>query len=72
MNAAARQPEPSPFDWDGVMAFGFGVLRLSPKDFWALSLDEIAAAWRSIFGSAHALPTRDAIAALMQQFPDRT
>ena len=32
--------------WSGLMQFGFGVLRLSSKDFWFLSLPELEAALR--------------------------
>ncbi len=30
-----------PFPWQKVMAFGFGFMRLSSKDFWSLSLREL-------------------------------
>ncbi len=51
------------------MAFGMGVLRLSPDAFWGMTLKEMAAVVR---GSA---PERDGLgregfAALMRRYPD--
>jgi uncharacterized phage protein (TIGR02216 family) len=60
------------FPWREAMAFGLGVLRLPPRDFWALTPRELAAALSG------ALPHRIGMAplsrpdlrALMQRFPD--
>ena len=51
-----------------MMELGLGVLRLSPRDFWATTPREIAAA----FPAQHT-PTmnRAALDDLMQHFPDR-
>lgn len=60
---------PPPFPWDGAMAFGFGRLRLSPSDFWAMTPRELAAA----SGRAHGrsgTPGRAELEALMARFPD--
>jgi uncharacterized phage protein (TIGR02216 family) len=54
------------------MALGFGVLRLPPDAFWAMSLPELLAATRGLrgdFGRAPALG-RPQLAALMARFPD--
>ncbi|MEL6966010.1 MAG: phage tail assembly chaperone [Pseudomonadota bacterium] len=32
------------FPWETAMAFGFGVLRLSPEAFWSMTPKELAAA----------------------------
>jgi uncharacterized phage protein (TIGR02216 family) len=54
------------------MAFGLGVLRLGPTEFWAMSPREIEAAARGLSGpSAQSAPRRAALEALMQRFPDR-
>ena len=70
---AAGRPEPPPFPWAEVMAFGLGVLRLRPRDFWTMTTRELAAAIEGVTGRARpAAPmTRAALAALMQAFPDR-
>ena len=48
------------------MRLGLGVLRLSPRDFWAATPREIAAA----FGPQRDGPKRQDLLTLMQQFPD--
>jgi uncharacterized phage protein (TIGR02216 family) len=53
-----------------VMAMGFGLLRLSPNDFWSMTPRELERAM-SVFGStAGVTPGREALAALMAAFPD--
>lgn len=54
------------------MAFGFGVLRLPPDGFWAMTLLELSAAMRGIQGAAASLPVieRAEFEALLRQFPD--
>jgi uncharacterized phage protein (TIGR02216 family) len=49
------------------MRAGLGTLRLSPREFWAATPREIAAAFASQAGGA---PGRAMLAALMQRFPD--
>ena len=39
-------PQAEPLAWDELMAFGLGVLRLSPAAFWGMTLRELAAAMR--------------------------
>lgn len=54
------------------MAFGFGVLRLSPAYFWTLTPQELAAAVRGRTASSQAaMPTRQDLHDLMRQFPDQ-
>ena len=52
------------------MAFGFGVLRRSSHEFWAMTPRELAAASSAVFGEVRAAPSRGALAALMQTYPD--
>lgn len=54
------------------MAAGFGVLRLSPAHFWAMTPKELGAALRGLAGRTHAdapLP-RASLAHLMTRYPD--
>jgi uncharacterized phage protein (TIGR02216 family) len=52
------------------MRFGFGVLRLAPAAFWAMTPREMAAALAA-FGAGHDAPLRrGGLAALMRRFPD--
>jgi uncharacterized phage protein (TIGR02216 family) len=54
------------------MAFGLGVLRLAPRDFWAMTPAEIAAAMRGVCGPPGDAPMSTAdLAALMSRFPDK-
>lgn len=51
------------------MAAGLGAMRLSPRDFWAMTPRELAAALG--LGSATRIaPGRADLAALMRRFPD--
>ena len=57
------------FPWSEMMFAGLGLMRLSPRDFWAASPREIAAA----FPAAGRAPLgRDEMDRLMQRFPDAT
>ncbi|MBB3769809.1 putative phage protein (TIGR02216 family) [Angulomicrobium tetraedrale] len=58
------------FPWREAMAFGFGRLRLSSRDFWALTPREFAAAVEAVAGPARAPLDRTGLAALMARFPD--
>jgi len=52
------------------MGFGLGVLRLAPRDFWAMTPRELTAAMEAILGPA-ALPLdRAGFEALRARFPD--
>lgn len=60
----------TPFPWTEAMRFGLGVLRLPPRDFWAMSPRELAAAWGAVMGErAGPLDRRD-LETLMERFPD--
>lgn len=61
---------PPPFPWARAMAFGLGVLRLSSRDFWAMTPRELASAAEGVYGRAGGAPSRDTLAALMRAFPD--
>jgi uncharacterized phage protein (TIGR02216 family) len=52
------------------MRFGLGVLRLSPRDFWATTPRELHAAAEGVFGRTKNAPSRDALQDLMRRFPD--
>ena len=59
----------TPFPWQAAMRFGLGVLRLPPRDFWAMTPRELAAAWGAVIGDRGALG-RDDFNGLMERFPD--
>ncbi|QND52399.1 phage tail assembly chaperone [Phyllobacterium sp. 628] len=52
------------------MAAGFGLLRLSTRDFWAMTPRELSAALGS--PPADAGLSRPALELLMQTFPDKS
>ena len=54
--------------WPALMRFGLGTLRLSPRDFWAMSLPELRAALDARKGAAP--PDRESLARMMRRFPD--
>lgn len=59
------------FPWGEAMRFGFGVLRLSSREFWGLSPRELAAAMAAHAGPVAARPpSRSELGDLMQRFPD--
>lgn len=57
------------FPWQQMMALGLGTLRLAPRDFWAATPRELAAACP--VRPPGVLP-RSALEQLLQQFPDET
>ncbi len=68
---SARSPARA-FLWSEAMALGFGLLRLSPDAFWAMTLPELAGrssrpAWRNRPSDA---PDGETFHALMRLFPD--
>ena len=54
------------------MAAGLGTLRLSPRDFWAMTPRELDAALRGMYGvgGRGARPSAGDLAALMARYPD--
>lgn len=60
----------NPFPWADAMRLGFGVLKLSSREFWGMTPRELAAAL-SAGGPARATaPSRSRLADLMLRFPD--
>lgn len=64
------EDSPAPFPWRAAMAFGLGVLRLSPKDFWAMSPSELAAAWEGVHGAPVEGGGAPDLQSLMRAYPD--
>lgn len=58
-----------PFPWDEAIGFGFGVLRLSPAAFWAMTPRELAHAISAVTGATAPLRRSD-LADLMTRYPD--
>ncbi len=59
-----------PFPWDEAIGFGLGILRLSPKNFWAMTPRELAHAIRAVQGPQPEPMTRNALSELMRAYPD--
>jgi uncharacterized phage protein (TIGR02216 family) len=55
------------------MAAGFGILRLDPRAFWAMTVPEMRAALGAVLGQRGAAepPGRADLDTLMQAFPDQ-
>ncbi len=60
----------TPFPWATAMQFGFGVLRLPSKDFWALTPRELAAAFLARSSQRLGTLARNELTQLMERFPD--
>lgn len=58
------------FPWRAAMGFGLGQLRLSARDFWALTPRELAAAIEAVAGPARTPLGRAGLEVLMARFPD--
>lgn len=57
------------FPWVEAMRLGFGVMRLSSRDFWGLTPRELAAAFGVGVGRGTP-PSRESLVELMRRFPD--
>ena len=57
------------FPWEAAMQFGFGVLKLSSKEFWGLTPRELASAFGARSGRV-AAPSREGLRGLMAAYPD--
>jgi len=68
---AAAPSKAAPFPWDRALAFGFGVLRLAPGQFWRMTPRELAAAIRGLFGESEAPFDRAALDELLDRYPDQ-
>lgn len=62
----------SPFPWAQAMGFGFGILKLDPAQFWALTPRELASAIKAVTARSRPVlpPSRETLATLMAAFPD--
>jgi uncharacterized phage protein (TIGR02216 family) len=58
------------FPWRQAMAFGFGRLGLSSRDFWAMTPRELAAAVEGRFGTRATPLDRASLDGLIERFPD--
>jgi uncharacterized phage protein (TIGR02216 family) len=58
------------FPWSDAMRLGFGVLKLSSKEFWGLTPRELAAAFEGLNGRRTGAPDRDRLARMMERYPD--
>lgn len=58
------------FPWRKTMAFAFSILKMSPKDFWASSPLEIAAAMEAYSPQSPYPMSQQTLSQLMGQFPD--
>nr|WP_210103081.1 rcc01693 family protein [Neorhizobium galegae] len=67
--AAGKGAAVVPFPWARVIHTGLCLLRLSPKDFWAMTPREFFAASGGLVPRAPAF-SRDGLAALMRAYPD--
>ncbi|MEK4035647.1 rcc01693 family protein [Methylocystis sp. IM3] len=61
----------APFPFSRAMAFGLGVLRLGPQEFWSMTPREVFHAAEGVYGRGTAAMTRAALDALMKDFPDQ-
>jgi uncharacterized phage protein (TIGR02216 family) len=60
------------FPWASAMQLGFGVLRLSSREFWGLTPRELASAFEALSGRRRGVaPARHTLASLMAAFPDK-
>lgn len=59
-----------PFPWREAMQLGFGVLRLSSRDFWGLTPRELSAAFEALSGTRTTAPDRTRLSTLMERYPD--
>ena len=59
-----------PAGWQELMGFAFGILKLTPDTFWAMTPREFDAAAAPYLHSSQATK-RKTLAALMQEFPDQ-
>ena len=53
-----------------MIAVGLGLLRLSPRDFWAMTPRELGHVVRLTAGGPDAAPKRQVLESLMAMFPD--
>jgi uncharacterized phage protein (TIGR02216 family) len=63
----------TPFPWTEAMRIGFGVLRLSPEDFWRMTPRELMAAASGLYSmTGHGKPlSRARFDELLKRYPDK-
>ncbi len=66
-----QEKEQNLIPWDEVMAFGFGILKLSSNDFWAMTLREIKCAMKVYGHESHRPLSRASFERLVKDFPDK-
>lgn len=59
-----------PFPWAAAMRFGLGRLHISPRDFWAMTPRELAAAMGAVGADPRDRPDRATLEALASRWPD--
>lgn len=62
--------EPAAFPWEEAMAAALGVLRWRPRDFWAATPRELAAALDALAPRRPDPPAAADLARLLRAFPD--
>lgn len=62
---------PEAFPWKEAMEFGFGVLKLAPKDFWQMTPRELNAAIKARTPKVAEPVTRDWLENAMKMQPDK-
>jgi uncharacterized phage protein (TIGR02216 family) len=67
----AAAGEARQFPWERLIALGLGLLRLSPRDFWAMTPRELAHVLRAFGAGEAGAPSRASLEAMMNIFPDR-
>jgi uncharacterized phage protein (TIGR02216 family) len=63
--------EVKPFPWVQAMQFAFGILHLSPRAFWSMTMHELNCAMRIHSANGSRLMRRDELDQLMQKHPDK-
>ena len=58
-----------PFPWREAIGFGLGVLKLSPEQFWRMTVRELAYAIEAVSGRGAPLD-RAALKQMMARYPD--
>jgi len=54
-----------------AMAFGLGVLRLAPRDFWLMTPRELIRAAEGVYGRPDIAPSRVILDDLIARYPDK-
>ena len=70
MNNSRTRAAARAFPWDEAMRLGFGVLRRSSAEFWAMTPRELKQAADGVFGRGGGAPTRASLDDLIHEFPD--